>query len=851
MALVLKDRVKETTTTAGTGTVTLAGAVTGYQSFSAIGNGNTTYYCIAGQSGSEWEVGIGTYTSSGTTLSRDTVLASSNAGSLVTFSAGTKDVFVTYPASEATPTSVYGYTTTATAAGTTTLTATSTYLQYFTGSTTQTVQMPVTSTLSLGWSFHIVNNSTGNLTVNSSGGNLIGTVLPGTTAHITCVDITVTTAAGWDFGYTDFGSATGTGSVVLSDKPSIVSASAITAGTQNTYALTVGNSSSSDFTIGSDGTYVYLQSWGGRTLRLNDQGNPIEPRTNVKIYSQTSLSGAVSTSYALGLSNNNTGSADFTVGSDASFVYVETWNTKPLRFGALNGGTAQFAQNVSFEKKVSLTDTPTNTVPVLSLTGTPNGAAGGKTGVLAVGTNFTASDKNIMASFVQDINDYTQVIVQNPNAGTSASADFIVNNDNTTGAGVYGDFGINSSNYVGSGPFALPDAVYLYSNGGDLVIGTNTAHAIRFVANNGASDAATFSSGGILSLATPLGIGSGGTGKGSGNAAITELEGFTSTVTSGGTTTLTNTSTYKQFFTGSANQTITLPSTSTLAQGWSFHIVNNSTGTLTVQTSTAVSLGTIPTHVTAMPTALTTSGNTATDWEFGLTDFGTSTGTGAVTLNSSPTINFLNLGAGTTASPPLDIAAGTNLTTPAAGAVEYDGAAFYATTDTSGGRGFLPTTQTFFLTANGANISTIANFFGATSNISLVANAFYDIEIVLICTKNTAGTITWTLTNSAAPTQMVVDYEMSPVTGIVAPPGTATMLRGQAVNVTAAAYTVATASITNNVSVFARFRLLLRNGNGTSLQIRATAGAGTITPLAGSRWFCRRLPGANTGTFAA
>jgi hypothetical protein len=101
MAFVVRDRVKETTTTTGTGTVTLLGAVTGYQSFSAIGNANDTYYCIAGQTSSEWEVGIGTYTSSGTTLSRTTVLESSNSGSLVTFSAGTKDVFVVYPAERA------------------------------------------------------------------------------------------------------------------------------------------------------------------------------------------------------------------------------------------------------------------------------------------------------------------------------------------------------------------------------------------------------------------------------------------------------------------------------------------------------------------------------------------------------------------------------------------------------------------------------------------------------------------------------------------------------------------------------------------------------------------------------
>ena len=99
MAFVLADRVKETTTSTGTTAVTLLGAATGFQSFSAIGNANTTYYTIQGTT--EWEVGIGTYTSSGTSLSRDTVLASSNSGSLVNFSAGTKDVWCDYPAKRA------------------------------------------------------------------------------------------------------------------------------------------------------------------------------------------------------------------------------------------------------------------------------------------------------------------------------------------------------------------------------------------------------------------------------------------------------------------------------------------------------------------------------------------------------------------------------------------------------------------------------------------------------------------------------------------------------------------------------------------------------------------------------
>ena len=101
MALVVKDRVKETTTTTGTGTVTLGGAAAGFQSFTAIGDGNTTYYTIYDQPAGEWEVGIGTYTASGTTLSRDTVLSSSNAGSLVNFGVGSKSVFCTNPAERA------------------------------------------------------------------------------------------------------------------------------------------------------------------------------------------------------------------------------------------------------------------------------------------------------------------------------------------------------------------------------------------------------------------------------------------------------------------------------------------------------------------------------------------------------------------------------------------------------------------------------------------------------------------------------------------------------------------------------------------------------------------------------
>lgn len=100
MALVINDRVKETSTTTGTGTFSLAGAETGFETFvSGVGNGNTTYYAISHDGTNEWEVGVGTVTDAATdTLSRDTIISSSNSDAAVNFTAGGKTVFCTLPA---------------------------------------------------------------------------------------------------------------------------------------------------------------------------------------------------------------------------------------------------------------------------------------------------------------------------------------------------------------------------------------------------------------------------------------------------------------------------------------------------------------------------------------------------------------------------------------------------------------------------------------------------------------------------------------------------------------------------------------------------------------------------------
>jgi len=98
MALGLYDRVKETSNTSGTGTIVLLGAVTGYQSFAVLGNANTTYYTIADQIGTNWEVGIGTYYTGNVSLARTTIISSSNANAVVNFTNVTHDVFITMPA---------------------------------------------------------------------------------------------------------------------------------------------------------------------------------------------------------------------------------------------------------------------------------------------------------------------------------------------------------------------------------------------------------------------------------------------------------------------------------------------------------------------------------------------------------------------------------------------------------------------------------------------------------------------------------------------------------------------------------------------------------------------------------
>ena len=248
MALALNDRVQQTGTANTTVSFTLSGSVTGFQSFAVVGNGNTTYYSAFDATGN-WEVGIGTYSTTGPTLTRTTILASSNSGSATTFS-GTVNVFVTYPAEKSvnldgsgnvsalgtvssgtwqgtTVGVAYGgtgvtassgansvmlrdanqnvsinrlnqsNTSISAAGGTTALTAASSYSQTLNGTGNQTYTMPDATTLTTGVAFVFNNNATGTLTLQDYATGSIGTITSGGAVELVLIS-NGTVAGTWD-----------------------------------------------------------------------------------------------------------------------------------------------------------------------------------------------------------------------------------------------------------------------------------------------------------------------------------------------------------------------------------------------------------------------------------------------------------------------------------------------------------------------------------------------------------------------------------------------------------------------------------------------------------------------------
>lgn len=308
MALVLKDRVQEAATSNTTVSFTLTGAVAGFQSFAVVGNGNTTYYSATDSVGN-WEVGIGTYSSTGPTLSRTIILESSNSNSAVTFS-GAVNVFVTYPAEKSvnldesnnvsalgvissgtwqgsTIGVAYGGTgvtsssgansvvlrdasqnisvnrinqglqTTTASGGTTTLTVASQFNQALVGTGGQTFRLPDATTLTATTTFQFNNNATGTLTITNFASATVGTVEPGGAAGIALLDNS-TVGGTWDVhAYIPENVTWGTNSLALGS-------TVITGGTWNggTIGTTYGGTGLNSFSAANNALY----STGSTTL---------------------------------------------------------------------------------------------------------------------------------------------------------------------------------------------------------------------------------------------------------------------------------------------------------------------------------------------------------------------------------------------------------------------------------------------------------------------------------------------------------------------------------------------------------------------------------------------------------
>lgn len=223
-------------------------------------------------------------------------------------------------------------------------------------------------------------------------------------------------------------------------------------------------------------------------------------------------------------------------------------------------------------------------------------------------------------------------------------------------------------------------------------------------------------------------------------------------------------------------------------------------------------------------------------------------------VGATPSGARLYIAGGNTTIAPLDFQAGTTLTTPAAGAVEYDGNVFYTTANSAVGRGLLPSVQTYRITSNATNITATAtgtSFFGSGTNIPLANSGVYEIEYNLHYRKTTATTVIWRLEYDNAPTVWTLEYQMSPITGAVAPPGTATMLAGQIPLQTGNNYVITTGTITTGVNIWTNIKLFVVASSVTSnLKLYSYNGAaGTITPLAGSYWKATRFPDTNNGTY--
>lgn len=553
--------------------------------------------------------------------------------------------------------------------------------------------------------------------------------------------------------------------------------------------------------------YAYLND--GNSSQWVETGAPgIGPQGPQGAASDVTLAGA----------NAFTGANTFTNSTGQLFRQAATQDAVLLRGRA--GGTTSL--NVELVP-TTLTASRTLTLPDVSGTVITTGDSGTITGTMI--TDATITDTEIasnaaiatskLASFTAG-----QVLLGNATGvptATTLSGDVTINSSGVTaiGAGVIVDSEVSATAAI-AGTKIAPNF------GGQLIQSSQSNQALSLT---GSLNAATTANG-LLSVGT---LGFSGARMGAN---------FTSAQTSYYQVVLQNTSSNA----GASTDFVVCNNSSTDSTFYGNFGINSSAFT----GSSSLSLANA-TYLTATSGDLVIGTTTANSIRF---VYGSDT-VDAIVINAGD-VTFGDTikpraGTATAGTAPLQFTSGTVLSAAVAGAVEYDGTFLYATPTTTSGRGHVAPRQTFRLTGAGSNIGgTIADFYGATSAINLAATSVYDIEFFPYFQKNTAGTVTWTLTASSAPTVISGTYMGSPVSGIAA----GTPITGYAGSraATTAAF-AATASVTNNAFMAFSIKVQVVTNAATTFTLRVTCGAGTVTPQAGSFYTVRQIAG-TTGSFA-
>lgn len=311
--------------------------------------------------------------------------------------------------------------------------------------------------------------------------------------------------------------------------------------------------------------------------------------------------------------------------------------------------------------------------------------------------------------------------------------------------------------------------------------------------------------------------------------------------------------------TGTANTTVSFTLSGSITGYQSFSVIGNGNTTYysAIDTSSNWEIG-LGTYSTTGPTLTRTTVLASSNSNTAVTFSGTVTvwvdypANKTVIQDASGSLSPILLVAGTASAAPLTLTSGTNLTSAAAGSIEYDGSNFYLTADTSQGRNVIAATQQFYLSSAGSALTgATQNYFGANSAASLAAASTYDIDCYCYFLKTTAGTMQWIPTFSSAVTVGHSYLEYTPVTGFTTSVITGSMVTAEATQQTTTVLThSATASLTSAVYHVHKLRIRVTTNLATNFRLNGTIGAGSITPQAGSFYTVRKVV-SSAGNFVA